>query len=52
MAQNENCDCLFHTERDGLHIKRVKRKDYGGHLALAFLVELAFATAEKDTSKI
>jgi hypothetical protein len=36
MAQNENCDCLFHTERDGLHIKRVKRKDYGGHLALRF----------------
>jgi hypothetical protein len=43
---------LFHGDRDGLHGKRVKRKDYGGHLTLAFQVELAFATAEKDTSKI
>jgi hypothetical protein len=37
---------LFHTYRYGLHSKRVKTKGYGLHLALAFLVELAFATAE------
>jgi hypothetical protein len=46
VAQNENCGCIISYYRYGLHSKRVKRNGYGGHLALGFLVELAFATAE------